>query len=181
MKAVEVIMEHGVPEDRIIFINLVSAPFPEPWDIGISNSGEGLVASRFENIRNALSIPKSRKSLAGHLICVWFFTSDAPRLLGGSMRVSTTERTSCRGSETLANGGASTFSRLQTRTDILNVPSGIARDTIRVSSGVHIPTWLSKRTMTTNLAFLSITSHGGGAWRNAPLNEGSSWSVGAAV
>jgi len=26
MKAVEVIMEHGVPEDRIIFINLVSAP-----------------------------------------------------------------------------------------------------------------------------------------------------------
>ncbi|KAH9963308.1 uracil phosphoribosyltransferase-domain-containing protein [Russula dissimulans] len=26
MKAVEVIMEHGVPEDRIVFINLVSAP-----------------------------------------------------------------------------------------------------------------------------------------------------------
>ena len=26
MKAVEVIMEHGVPEDRIIFINLVHAP-----------------------------------------------------------------------------------------------------------------------------------------------------------
>jgi len=26
MKAVEVIMEHGVPEDRIIFINLISAP-----------------------------------------------------------------------------------------------------------------------------------------------------------
>ena len=26
MKAVEVIMEHGVPEDRIIFINLVRAP-----------------------------------------------------------------------------------------------------------------------------------------------------------
>jgi hypothetical protein len=25
MKAVEVIMEHGVPEDRIIFINLVRA------------------------------------------------------------------------------------------------------------------------------------------------------------
>ncbi len=25
MKAVEVIMEHGVPEDRIIFINLVCA------------------------------------------------------------------------------------------------------------------------------------------------------------
>jgi hypothetical protein len=30
MKAVEVIMEHGVPEDRIIFINLVRVPFPEP-------------------------------------------------------------------------------------------------------------------------------------------------------
>ena len=28
MKAVEVIMEHGVPEDRIIFINLVSLFFP---------------------------------------------------------------------------------------------------------------------------------------------------------
>ena len=27
MKAVEVIMEHGVPEDRIIFINLVGAIF----------------------------------------------------------------------------------------------------------------------------------------------------------
>ena len=27
MKAVEVIMEHGVPEDRIIFINLVRVPF----------------------------------------------------------------------------------------------------------------------------------------------------------
>lgn len=27
MKAVEVIMEHGVPEERIIFINLVSGPF----------------------------------------------------------------------------------------------------------------------------------------------------------
>jgi hypothetical protein len=27
MKAVEVIMEHGVPEDRIIFINLVGAVF----------------------------------------------------------------------------------------------------------------------------------------------------------
>lgn len=26
MKAVEVIMEHGVPEERIIFINLVSIP-----------------------------------------------------------------------------------------------------------------------------------------------------------
>ena len=26
MKAVEVIMEHGVPEDRIIFINLVRVP-----------------------------------------------------------------------------------------------------------------------------------------------------------
>ena len=27
MKAVEVIMEHGVPEDRIIFINLVGVAF----------------------------------------------------------------------------------------------------------------------------------------------------------
>jgi hypothetical protein len=27
MKAVEVVMEHGVPEDRIIFINLVRALF----------------------------------------------------------------------------------------------------------------------------------------------------------
>jgi len=27
MKAVEVIMEHGVPEDRIIFINLVCVVF----------------------------------------------------------------------------------------------------------------------------------------------------------
>ena len=27
MKAVEVIMEHGVPEERIIFINLVRAAF----------------------------------------------------------------------------------------------------------------------------------------------------------
>jgi uracil phosphoribosyltransferase len=27
MKAVEVIMEHGVPEDRIIFINLVGVVF----------------------------------------------------------------------------------------------------------------------------------------------------------
>jgi uracil phosphoribosyltransferase len=27
MKAVEVIMEHGVPEDRIVFINLVRVPF----------------------------------------------------------------------------------------------------------------------------------------------------------
>jgi hypothetical protein len=37
------------------------------------------------------------------------------------MRVSTTERTSCRGSETLANGGASTFNSVQdvTGTDIL--------------------------------------------------------------
>ncbi|OBZ66622.1 Uracil phosphoribosyltransferase [Grifola frondosa] len=26
MKAVEVIMEHGVPEERIIFINLISSP-----------------------------------------------------------------------------------------------------------------------------------------------------------
>lgn len=26
MKAVEVVMEHGVPEDRIIFINLVRVP-----------------------------------------------------------------------------------------------------------------------------------------------------------
>ena len=30
MKAVEVIMEHGVPEDRIIFINLVRVRFPGP-------------------------------------------------------------------------------------------------------------------------------------------------------
>ncbi len=30
MKAVEVIMEHGVPEDRIIFINLVRVPFRGP-------------------------------------------------------------------------------------------------------------------------------------------------------
>jgi len=26
MKAVEVLMEHGVPEERIIFINLIAAP-----------------------------------------------------------------------------------------------------------------------------------------------------------
>jgi uracil phosphoribosyltransferase len=34
MKAVEVIMEHGVPEDRIIFINLVRAvhsPYSILW------------------------------------------------------------------------------------------------------------------------------------------------------
>ena len=29
MKAVEVIMEHGVPEDRIIFINLVRPTFSQ--------------------------------------------------------------------------------------------------------------------------------------------------------
>lgn len=30
MKAVEVIMEHGVPEDRIIFINLVRVTSMDP-------------------------------------------------------------------------------------------------------------------------------------------------------
>jgi hypothetical protein len=30
MKAVEVLMEHGVPEERIIFINLVRPYYPRP-------------------------------------------------------------------------------------------------------------------------------------------------------
>ena len=120
MKAVEVIMEHGVPEDRIIFINLVRS-FSWPWEIAISNFGEGLVASGFENIRNALSVLKSRTSLVSRLPCVDVLTNEMSRSLAGSMRVSTTERTSCQGSETLASGGTSTIGTVQkvTRTDIL--------------------------------------------------------------
>ena len=55
MKAVEVIMEHGVPEDRIIFINLVGAAF-HLYSISFDISYMG---------RTQISAPEGLKKFAG--------------------------------------------------------------------------------------------------------------------
>lgn len=162
-------MEHGVPEDRIIFINLVRVPF------------HGLETSRFQ-ILVKVSSPQGLKTFATrypslkvvrHLLAACpalVLTAETSRSLGGSMRVLTSERTLCRGSETLANGGASTFGTVQdvTRTDILTYLQ-VLRVIHYVSrrTRVHRSTWLSKRTM----IFFQIPSPGCGVrqgWRNTP-------------
>jgi len=111
MKAVEVIMEHGVPEDRIIFINLVRVPFHASEIFAISKSGRVKVSSP-QGLRAFASRYPSLK-VVRHLLAacpLLFFTGEMSRLPGGSTMVSTTGRTSCPGLETLANGGASAFS-----------------------------------------------------------------------
>jgi hypothetical protein len=58
MKAVEVIMEHGVPEDRIIFINLVSTAYnlsTNSFDI-LCGENADLRARGFDKVRRALSV-----------------------------------------------------------------------------------------------------------------------------
>jgi hypothetical protein len=58
MKAVEVIMEHGVPEDRIIFINLVGVAFLTLFYFKMSHVGESadLCTRGLEKVRCALPV-----------------------------------------------------------------------------------------------------------------------------
>jgi hypothetical protein len=56
MKAVEVIMEHGVPEDRIIFINLVSTAFDLCAHSFLRGEDTDLCARGFEKVHHALSV-----------------------------------------------------------------------------------------------------------------------------
>jgi uracil phosphoribosyltransferase len=51
MKAVEVIMEHGVPEDRIIFINLVGVRLLPLSYFGMSSCGERAQISAPEGLK----------------------------------------------------------------------------------------------------------------------------------
>ncbi|KAH9054145.1 uracil phosphoribosyltransferase-domain-containing protein [Lactarius vividus] len=64
MKAVEVIMEHGVPEDRIIFINLVRVPFRGIERSEISNVG-GVKVSSPQGLRTFATRYPSLKVVTG--------------------------------------------------------------------------------------------------------------------
>lgn len=85
MKAVEVLMEHGVPEGRIIFINLISCP-------------EGLKAfcGKYPSVRVV------RKLCLLALPCLW---NISVRSLGGSIKASMRKPILSLALATLARGG----------------------------------------------------------------------------
>jgi hypothetical protein len=109
MKAVEVIMEHGVPEERIIFINLVGVRLPPLVYFGMAHVGraqisapEGLkrFAARYPSLRVVCCVsppipPRPKVSLA-----ILF------RLPDGLMMASMSEPISCRDWAILASAGA---------------------------------------------------------------------------
>lgn len=82
MKAVEVIMEHGVPEDRIIFINLVHTEVLCYAGIFVTELLIDIVTRRIEDVLYPIPILASRESKAVNVFAHRLTYADAVQITG---------------------------------------------------------------------------------------------------
>lgn len=107
MKAVEVLMEHGVPEERIIFINLVSGL--ETGKCGLGAEIVPLQIASPEGLRTfCTKYPLLRVVRVSRRVPIlWVtMTTGCRRSQVGSIKVSMTRHTSSQVSVTLVNEGS---------------------------------------------------------------------------
>lgn len=88
MKAVEVLMEHGVPEERIIFINLVRVP---PRDSSRANCSLFQISCP-EGLSNMCAKYPRLRVVSGY-VCSCAYLQLHVRSLGGSIKGSMRRRT----------------------------------------------------------------------------------------